>query len=267
MPLTTINQLTQAMKNGQHLQIMKSTATTTVAGTVITLWDQAGTPTAGSLAVGDTTSGLIPSSATTGAMPFVNAGSGKKLYMAQFSGINSSVANWIYYDRLWHAGSFSAAATTTFTLSSQPALTRPDANGVGAEIWLETSTTFTGSATVVTVTYTDQSGNTGHTSDSATFSTTARRMWMLPLAAGDTGVRKIESVVVSGSGDATGAFNVIILRRLCELELSRFAKLTPFDAFALGLPRVYNDACITSMCHAQTTSSGTTVGEFLLVSD
>jgi hypothetical protein len=77
----------------------------------------------------------------------------------------------------------------------------------------------------------------------------------LPLQAGDTGVRKIESVIVGGATN-TGTFNVIILRRLSELSVQQIDVGQTFDAFDLGMPEIYADACLALMVLMNTTNSG-----------
>lgn len=106
---------------------------------------------------------------------------------------------------LFKAGAYAFTAGTT-TLSAQPSYaSRIPASGTdytGTEIWIEVTTAFvTGTAWQVQVTYTNQSGTAGRTSiisaAQAAAGLTLGKMFQIALQAGDTGVQKIESVIVT----------------------------------------------------------------------
>ena len=80
------------------------------------------------------------------------------------------------------------------------------------EIWLETVTAFTGSQSIA-ITYLDQDGVSSVTGTIATgVAPTVGRMFRVPLAAGDSGVQRID--VVTSSVSTVGTFNVHVMRPL-----------------------------------------------------
>jgi hypothetical protein len=260
MAFTSFDSLQLALP-GQRLFFQKTGSVATTALLHTSMWGAAGNPVAGTLAIGNTTNGVIPTSATTGAVPFVNAPAGKKTYLARLNAFNVSqiFSSFLFYDRLWHAGSFSLVTLQTFTLSAQPALTRPDANGEDVEIWLEINTAPGAVATTVEVTYTNSTGATGHTTGASiplTSFLTGRAVQM-PLQAGDTGVRKVESVIIGGTANTQGDVNVVLLRKITEVSpLPAQMFPTLLDALSLGLPEVQPNACIAVIVMPNSTVTG-----------
>src|SRR4051812_4222366 len=259
MAFTSFDSLSLALP-GQRVLYQKISIAA-VALTPTSMWAATGNPGGGLLAIGNTTSGVIPTSATVGALSFVNAPGGKKTYLAKLNTYNTSqiFSSFLFYDRLWHAGSFSLTTLQTFTLSAQPALTRPDANGEDAEIWLEVNTAPGAVATTVEVTYTNSTGATAHTTGPSIPLTSflTGRMVQMPLQAGDTGVRKVESVIIGGTVNTAGDVNVIILRKFAEaMPLPATPFPFSFDALALGLPEIQPNACIAGIVIPNSTASG-----------
>ena len=77
-----------------------------------------------------------------------------------------------------------------------------------------------------------------------------------PVQAGDSGVQKIESVIVGGTAAATGNLNVVVARRLWSnrVKIANDGGLDAFDA--TGLPVVYADSAFWVVVEADSTSSG-----------
>jgi hypothetical protein len=254
MAIQSMDALVAALP-GQHFHLYKTTAATVVAANWHTLWDRPGRPGPGTLSIGNTTSGVIPTQATVGALTFTNAAGGQKTYLGRLSATSSVVCTIELYDRVWHAGSFSCAALTTFTLTGQPALTR-FTTGEDVEIWLEINTAMAASATTVTVTYTNSQGVAGRTSGVNTLTSfITGRMVPCALQAGDTGVQKIESVIVGGVTN-TGTFNVVLVKALAEVMVTVASGGAVVDPLGLGLPEIPADACLALMAVSNTTNSG-----------
>lgn len=255
MAITSMDQLIAALP-GQKQHVFKTAAATTVAGQWQTLWDRTGRPTAGTLTIGNTTNGLIPTSATLGAVPFVNPPGGSKTYLARMFSSNTTAGLLQLYDRVFHAGSFSCAALTTLALSAQPALTRYT-TGEDIEIWLEINTVMAAAATTIAVTYTNSAGVAGR-STGATVSLSgviSGAMIPLPLQSGDLGVQKIESVIVGGATN-TGTVNVVLVRKLSEVGLLLANTGVTLDALSLGMPEVQSNACLAFAFLPSSTTTG-----------
>lgn len=169
------------------------------------------------------------------------------------------------YDRLFAAGAYSYAAGTT-SLSSQPSYSgRLPVAGVysGLQAWMEVVTNFsTGTAWTVHITYTDQDGATGAVGpDLPTMAAAALqigRMYQLPLAAGDGGLQKIESVVVTNGGTAmtAGTFNVMVLRPIWFGRVIAANGGDVHDLLKTGFPRLFEDSALYNILYADSTAVG-----------
>lgn len=251
----------------QQVRIQKA-AVTSVASTWYSLYTAAGTPGAGAGAVGNTTTGvLVDGTATAGFPPLTTFGGGNTGYLAAVDFSNSVAGRFALKDRIFHVGAISMLALGTTTLATQPVITGrfPDAAGAGAEIWLEFVTAVSATATTITVTYTNSAGVAGRTTGaSASLSGFAvSRLLQMPLQAGDTGVQKIETIVVGGTVATTGTVNVIIARPLWEGGRVKVAN----DGDVHGLDRtlmpvVYQTTALWPIFSADSTSTG--VSELLL---
>jgi hypothetical protein len=248
----------------QDVVMVKTQTATAVAAQPHTLWDRNGNPGAGSLAVGNTANGLVPTDATTGAPLITNFAGGARGYISNVE-FGSTVAGRIMlYDRLFHVGSIALNSLATTTLSSQPSFgSRVSLNGgaasyVGLRIYVEINAAVSATATTVTVTYTNQSGTTGRTTG-----TTASlsgfitgRLVELPLQAGDSGVQTIESITVGGVVATTGTVNVFIARPLWSGRV-RVANDGDVHGFTqCGFPEIFQDSCLALIAIPDSTSTG-----------
>ena len=87
----------------QNVVWRKTAATTTIAIAYFSLLPNAGTPSAGSLSIGNTTTGIVPTSATAGFPALTAFGSGNTGYLAAATYTTTVAGALILYDRLWHA--------------------------------------------------------------------------------------------------------------------------------------------------------------------
>lgn len=253
MAITTVDGIVAALK--QTIIFNKTASRTSVALIPFSVFDIAGSPGAGTIAVGNTANGIVPSDAQAG-VPVINAFSGANIgYLARVEFSNTVASRLLIYDRLFSAGAFVFNANVT--LASQPsyAARLPNTDYKGLEIWIEAATAFTGNQSIA-VTYTNQDGTTGRTT--GTIATGAApilgRMLRLPLQAGDTGVQKIESVVSSVS--TVGTFNVHVMRKLWGGRV-KFANDGDTHEFTETLlPQVYADSSLFYIVQADSTATG-----------
>lgn len=259
MALTTVDGLVSAYK--QTIDITKTGSVTTVALNPSTLLDAAGMPGAGTLTVGNTTTGLVPTDATAGYPTLDTFGGGATGYIFNLSYDGSVLGRYGLKDRLWNAGSISMTtlATTSFASPTSYLSRCPDGVGNGLEIWLEINAAVSATATTVAVTYTSSTGATGHTTGAtASLSGYAtRRLIRMPLQAGDTGVQKIESVIVGGTVATTGSVNVIVARPL--LEGMRIVVAGGGDKWGwdkTGLVQIYDSSALWPVVIPDSTASG-----------
>lgn len=250
MAITTLDGYIASAK--QRVLHMKTGSLTAVAGFGISNFAQAGVPAAGTLAVGNTANGIVPTDALAGYPvigPISNTG-----YLSRVEFQSSVACQIIIADVLFSAGAY--AYNADVTLASQPSYSSriPGGNYQNTEIWLEAVTAFTGNQTIQ-INYTDQGGAAGDTGAIATgIAPIIGRMYRMPLAAGDNGVQSITRVRSSVS--TVGTFNVHVIRPLCSLLVPAAYYGGVLDMLSTGLPRVYADSAIRCIVVPASTAAG-----------
>jgi len=268
MPILSLNDYIASQR--QDMLLIKTQTATSVAAQPHTLWDRAGNPGAGTLAIGNTTTGVVPTDATTGARAINDFPASGIGYITQIEW-SWSVAGRLYlYDRLFHVGSINLNSLATTTLSLQPsyasrvtmynaATGASAADYSGLRIFVEINAAVSATATTVQVTYTNQAGTTGRTTN-ATASLSGfvtGRLVELVLQAGDTGVQKIESVIVGGVVATSGTVNVFVARVLWS-DRSIIANWGSVKGMTdIGLTQVFQDSCLALYAVPDSTSTGT----------
>lgn len=270
MALSDYNGLIGAAK--QYMSLSKTASRTTVATGWFDVLDLAGNPGAGTLAGANTANGVVPTDATAG-FPLINAfGGGATGYLAQVDFGSTVACRMKLFDVLFKAGAYGFAAGTS-TLTAQPSYASrvPGGDFTDTQIWIEVSTAFaTGTAWRAQVTYTNQAGTAGQSGivlpATAAAGLTLGRMYQLGLAAGDTGVQKIESVIVTNGGTAmtAGAFNVLVLRPLWSGRCRVNNDGDTHGPDKTMLPQVFADSALMLAINADGTSSGIPEIEFVI---
>lgn len=239
----------------QRIAFYKSASRTSVANIPFSVFDQAGNPGAGTLAVGNTANGIVPNDGIAG-YPIINAFSGaNKGYLSKVEFSNTVLCNLLLYDTVFSAGAYVFNADVT--LATQPSFSSrvPGGNDYkGLELWIEAVTAFTGNQTVQ-INYLDQDGNAGDTGAIATgVAPIVGRMLQLPLAAGDNGIQRIDRVRSSVS--SAGTFNVHVMRPLWSnrIILANYSGLD--DLLKTGLVEIFADSALRLVVQADSTATG-----------
>jgi hypothetical protein len=254
LDFTVDNYLTAAK---QLISLVKTTSRTTVAAMPFSLFDIAGNPGAGTLAVGNTANGIVPTPASVAGYPSITAfGAGNAGYLTRVQWGSTVASRLALYDRLFSAGAYNF--NDTVTLGSQPSYTSrlPDGVCTGrTQIWIEFVTAFTGILNI-DVQYTNCAGATGKsTGVVATVAGTVGRMWQLPLAAGDSGVSVIEKVTATVA--SAGTFNVHVMRPLwIGGRIPSVGAGGSHNFIDTGRPVVYANTCLFPVVTADSTASG-----------
>lgn len=249
----------------QRVSMLKTASRTSVATIPFSIFDLAGNPGAGTLAGTSTTIGVVPTDATAGCPSINNFAGGATGYLTKVEFGSSVACRLTLFDMLFKAGAYGFAAGTT-SLASQPSYSSRVIDGTdftNTEIWIEVSTAFTtGTAWQVQVTYTNQAGTAGRTSiisaAQAAAALTQGKMFQIALAAGDTGVQKIESVIVTNGGTAmtAGAFNVLVMRRLWTGRVRINNDGDTHDLLKTGMPVIFQDSALVLTVTADSTATG-----------
>jgi hypothetical protein len=214
--ITTYDGILSSRAGGKadDLAILKLSFTA-VSGAWFTMYRASGQPAAGSytnISTGATKNNTEPGALSLG---LTNPTGGDTKYLLSMSTNSSTTWNQaLLVDHLWSGGNVNANSNTLQTVSSA-ALTRYT-TGTGVVLNAEVTTALGATPSNLTVSYTDQAGNTGHTSTSTGLTPSAivqrlqpsLQMPIFPLASGDYGIRAVASVTLSA---AMGA-GVIALR-------------------------------------------------------
>ena len=181
----------------------------------------------------------------TGQIPWTNPASGNS-YLAKFDCCGNNIGRLWVFDRLWHNSGISSTTTTGQTVNSVawPARDKSGStNGVGVMVGIEvsTATTNAGAISNMTMSYTNQAGTAGQTATMSSFPATASAgtFVLFQLAAGDTGVRSIQSLTL-GTSLVTGTVHLVAIRTLAQMTLQNTTG-AQLDAISSGFPRLYDN--------------------------
>ena len=249
----------------QRLQIIKTGALVgaSAPGLLASTFALNGNPGAGTLAAGNTTSGVLFSGAisapSAGVPPIVAFGSGNRGYLSALNFRNSITGAARLYDRIWAAGAIPQTTGTT-TFSGQPSISSRVPSGTnysGTEILIEFVTPVSVGNGTITVGYTNQSGVSGRTTTGFVVagSNIATTIAEMTLQSGDIGVQKVDSVTVSGA-TGTFTFNVVIARRLADFTscIANAKELLSWDQ--TEAPEVFQDSAFWLVVKIEPTTTG-----------
>jgi len=225
-------------------------ATAPIIGRGCSLWTYDGMPASGAVP----TVAAIPDRTTTGAIPFTAATGGRDLHLIGTSITPLIAGVFLLYDRLFHIGGLSGTSTAAQSVQgspASPALTR-NTGGAGNIAWYEIYTIIGSTGTTLTMNYTDDAGNSGQTSTINIGATNFRevtRAQRIPLAAGDTGIRAINTVQLTATTGTVGNFGITIAQPLAWLPVGAAgtAGWRDYTTGLPGIPVINPDACLTLM--------------------
>lgn len=182
-------------------------------------------------------------------------------HLARFSGAAHAQAGVLLLcDRLWHNSGFVVTTTTAQTIGSAAWPARDIAgstNGDGVYIGLEVVTATGAGASVLSMSYTNQAGTAGKTGaavDTYVASSAIGSFYRMGLAAGDTGVRSIQTFTSSVSM-SSGSISLVAYRVLASLELTAAGLPNAVDALTSGMPRCYDTTVPFLLYIPQTTTT------------
>lgn len=253
MAITTVDGIVAAAE--QEILFNKTVSRTAVAAVPFSVFDLAGNPGAGVLAVGNTANGIVPSDAQAG-VPAINTfGGGNTGYLAKVDFANTVASRLFVYDRLFSAGAYTFNANVTLTAQPSFVARVPNTDYKGLEIWIEAVTAFTGNQSIA-VTYTNQNGVAGRTTGTIATGVVPiiGRMLRLPLQAGDSGVQQINSVVSSVS--TVGTFNVHVLHKIWSGRVKFANDGDVHDFTKTSLHKVFDTTSLFYVIQPDSTATG-----------
>ena len=260
MAITTLDGALAGML--QPYSFLKVGGTMEAAGVMHSLAYSTGLP--GAMAA--PSSGLAGSAITSrSGLITVPAPAGANLsYLAGVDAAASVAGQLIIVDRLWDNSGAVVTTTTGQTVNSAtwPARDRDGStNGEQVMVAIEVSTATTNASAVTntTMTYTDSGGTGSNTATIASFPATAVAGTFVPfqLAAGDTGVRSIQTLTL-GTSYGAGAIHLVAYRELARVSLPVANVGATLDAIATSFVRLYDNTTL-SLLWLPTATTATTV--------
>lgn len=252
MAITTLDGVIAAAK--QRVQLFKSASRTSVAAMPFSVFDIAGNPGAGTLAGTSTTTGVVPTAATAGCPNIKAFGGGATGYIARVEGSNTVACRITLFDLLWKGGAYAFNASTSGNSPASFSSRIPGGNEyTGLELWYEQVTAGTG-VQGVNVSYNNETGNAKSTGViNAPAAMILGRMFQIPLAAGDKGLRGVTGVV--GSTATVGTFNLLVMRPLAEIRVRVANDGIVQDALMTGMPQVFADSALVMVVTTDSTAT------------
>jgi hypothetical protein len=263
MAITTLDLALAGMKPPAYFA--KAVTGTLVAGRPFSPFYLAGVPGAATAPSPGLSGAALTSYA--GQLP-IPAASGNT-HLAGFSGVSSAQAGVLLLcDRLWHNSGFTITSTGAQTVNSAAWPARDSngsTNGVGVILGVEVSGATGAGTPTITVGYTNDanaSGKTATNSVATAASSAAGTFYPIGLAAGDTGVRSVQTLTLSATW-TSGTIHLVAYRVLASLVLSAAGRGDAIDALTSGMPRCYDTTVPFLIFVPQTTTttqlSGTAV--------
>lgn len=244
---------------------LKITGTMEAAGILHSLFYASGRPGAGSAPTGLSGTALTSSvTPVAGQLPVPPASGNTHLARLVASCTQSGML--VLADRLWHNGSISITTTTGQTINSATWPAR-DENGTtdGDDIMvgLETSATLGNSAvTNTTLTYTNDGGTGSKTATMASYPASAQAGTFVPfqLAAGDRGVRSIQTLTL-GTSYVSGTVHLVAYRVLAMLPCPIVNTGNAMDLVSCGMPRMFDGSVPFLLWLPSATATANIVGQ------
>jgi hypothetical protein len=188
-----------------------------------------------------------------GAIGQANAEAGKELWLTNVQGMSTVQSGLILYDRLAHWGGAIGNINTAqnFGAVALPRYT----NGEGVVAFVEFYSATGATATTLTVNYLDTTDTVRSVTLTMPTSPTIAQMVPVPLIAGNLGIKAPISVQLSASTGTAGNFGITLMRRLAKWGAIPNQGFN-LDWLALGMPKIWDDACLGIMGLMSGTATG-----------
>lgn len=228
---------------------------TGATGITMSTWRVGTSPAAGAAAAA-APGGTVPTSATTGAIPFVNPPGGDFQLVTGGDIAATIVPNsLLLYSRIF-AVAVNPNSVAVQTVTGVPTLYQNATSGAfdsiaGNFVFFEVGTVLAATAHNITFSYKDNANNAAETAPVVTGVSAAignrldHASWFCPLNTGDTGIRNITDVTMSALV-ATGAMDAVIGHPHCWFAFPIANIVTPFDFVyqRMAPSRIFDNACL-----------------------
>lgn len=267
MAITTLDGAIAGFRAPQPFMKVGITMAAVAAQRAYTPWYATGIPGASTAtAIGINGEAVTPALGSTGGRILrTNPGSGNA-YIGRLAANATNAGTLWLIDRVWQNSGLVVTSTTAQAITPA-ALPARDGDGTtdGANIMaaIEWSAAGGAGAPTVTLTYTDQDGNTGATGTfTGVASPAAGTFEIFTLAAGDTGIRAPTSFIQSATR-TSGTMHLVLFRVLAQVEVTAANIGNAIDALTSGLPRIYNDSVLQLVWFPTATTATTFMGQYI----
>ena len=263
MAITTLDGAIAGFQPPQAL--LKVGTTMEGAGVFHTFWYTAGRPGAAAANAAGVNGRAVTPSLVTGEIDRTNPGAGNA-YLARLQTQLNTAGTLLLVDRLWENSGLSVTSTTAQAITPA-AIPSRDLNGAalghGVQAAIEWSAAGGAGPPTVTLTYTDQDGNTGNTGTfSGNGTPAAGTVEIFTLDAGDSGVRAPTSFIQNATR-TSGTMHLILFRIIAMLPGPLIYVGNALDVVTAGMPRIYNDSCLQLLWLASSTAGVNLSGIYL----
>lgn len=196
------------------------------------------------------TTAVVPGNTLAAWQPFVNGTTGR-LVVNSIDTQGWTPGTYMLCDRLSHQGGLSGTLTTAQTTNLPTAALTRYTTGEGVIAMVSVIQQLGASTTTYTLSYTNQAGTSGKTSVAARIGGAAAdrstlRTFFTPLAAGDTGVRSVESFTLAATTGTTSQVGISLIKPLLMIQVDNqyitdTANLLN-NSMHGGLPEILDDA-------------------------
>lgn len=242
MPITTLDGVIAGMLPPRDF--MKIGGTMEAAGQMHSFFYGTGVPAAAAQPSPGMSGAALTSYA--GQLPWTNPSNGLS-YLARLQASCSLAGSLFLCDRLWHNSGIAVTTLTEQTINSV-AFPARDINGLtsgtGILIGLEVygATTNAGAIANISYKYTNSAGDIDKVATIASFPATAAAGTFVPfpLAAGDLGVRTVQSITL-GTSLVTGSVHLVAYRILSKLDIMVANIGQSVDPITSGFVRLHDN--------------------------
>jgi hypothetical protein len=265
MAITTLDQLIAGMQVPKAL--VKAGVTMAAVGAMrgYTPWYVAGNPGAATANAAGINGAAVSGNAVAGQIPRTNPSSGNA-HLARLQMQTSTAGVLWLIDRLWHNSGLSVTSTTAQAITPAALPSRSadgTANGAQVMAGVEWSAAGGAGTPTVTLTYTDQDGNTGATGTlTGVASPPLGTLEIFTLAAGDTGVRAPTSFIQSATR-TSGTMHLVLFRMLAAVEISAANIGNALDALTAGMPQLFDNSVPQLLWFPSATTATNFIGSYV----
>lgn len=268
MAITTLDGAIAGFRAPQPFMKVGITMAAVAAQRAYTPWYATGNPGASTAtAVGVNGEAVTPALGSTGGRILrTNPGGGVNAHLGRLA-VNATSAGTLWLiDRVWQNSGLVVTSTTAQAITPAALPARDGAgttNGANIMAAIEWSAAGGAGAPTVTLTYTDQDGNTGATGTfTGVASPAAGTFEIFTLAAGDTGIRAPTSFIQSATR-TSGTMHLVLFRVLAQVEVTATNIGNAIDALTSGLPRIYDDSVLQLVWFPTATTATTITGQYI----